>query len=93
MKSYASVDRIEGTFAVCEVEMLDVKESKTIDYSQKETEMIDISLKKVYEHVTDIQEGDILVVEHNGAEVSEVYCKDDGEKQRRIAIIQKIMDK
>ena len=40
MKSYASVDRIEGQFAICEIELVNLEESKSIKYFEKETVMI-----------------------------------------------------
>ena len=93
MRSYASIDRIEGEFAVCEVEMIEVDSSKAEDYSEKETQMIDVSLEKIHSSVGDANEGDILIVEHNGEEVTEVYCKDEEEKQRRIAILRELLGK
>lgn len=91
MKSYASVDRIENEWAVCEVEMIPMEESKVCDFFSKETEMIDISLKQIIDSVGEIQEGDILLIEHDGENASIIYGKDDAEKQRRIALLQKII--
>lgn len=87
MKSYASIDRIEGKFAVCEVEMIEIENSKTEDYCEKETKMMNILLEKITAKVGSVKEGDILVVEHNEEVVNEIYCKDEEEKQRRIAVI------
>jgi len=92
MKSYASIDRIEETFAVCEVEMIEIENSKAEDYCEKETEMINIILEKITARVGNIKEGDILVVEHNGEEITEVYCKDEEEKQRRIAVLKELQE-
>lgn len=36
MKSYASVDRVENEWAVCEVEMIPVEESNVCDFFSKE---------------------------------------------------------
>lgn len=91
MKSYASIDRIEEKLAICEVEIISIYDSKTADYSEKETKMIDISLEKIQASVGSVKEGDILIVEYNGKEVIEVYYKDDEEKQRRIAIIKELL--
>ena len=92
MKSYASIDRIEGKFAVCEVEMIEIENSKPEDYSEKETEMINIILEKITASIGNVQEGDILVVEHNGEEVKEIYYKDEEEKQRRIAVLKELQE-
>ena len=92
MKSYASIDRIEGKFAVCEVEMIEIENSKPEDYCEKETKMMNILLEKITTSIGNIDEGDILVVEHNEEEVTEVYCKDEEEKQRRIAVLKKLLE-
>lgn len=91
MKSYASIDRIEGKFAVCEIEMIEIENSKPEDYLEKETKMMNVLLGKITAKVDNVKEGDILVVEHDGKEVTEVYCKDEQEKQRRIAILKRIL--
>lgn len=92
MKSYASIDRIEETFAVCEVEMIEIENSKPEDYSEKETEMINIILEKITARVGNIKEGDILVVEHDREEIKEIYYKDEEEKQRRIAVLKELQE-
>lgn len=91
MKSYASIDRIEEKFAVCELEMIEIENSRPEDYCEKETKMLNIQLEKITANVESIKEGDVLVVEHNGEEVTEVYCKDEEEKQRRVAIITELL--
>ena len=42
MISYLTVDRVEGNCAVCELELIDVENSKNIEYKDRETQMIDI---------------------------------------------------
>ena len=74
MKSYASIDRIEGQFAVCEVELIPIEESKPEDFVIKECEMMDVSLRKIPFFIRKVKEGDILVVEHDGQNVTYVYC-------------------
>lgn len=91
MKSYASIDRIEGNFAVCEVEMLELENSKNVSNFDKETKMMDIPMEKFPNDMGEVKEGDILVVEHNDEEVTEVYDKDEKEKQRRIKAIQEML--
>lgn len=96
MKSYASIDRIEGKFAVCEVEMLGIEDSKPTDFN-KETKMMDVLLKenwftKIWFNLGKLKEGDIIVVEHNGESVTKICNKDEAEKQRRIDVLQAIME-
>ena len=93
MKSYASVDRIEENFVVCEVEEIEVKNSRTADYFQKETTMMSVLLETVEKNLGDIQEGDIIVIEHDGKNITDVYYKDEAEKQRRISILKQILGK
>ena len=38
--------------------------------------------------VTDLNEGDILIVDHDGEEIKFIYCKDDNEKKRRVALLE-----
>ena len=87
MKSFASVDRIEGEFAVLEVEIIEVEESDSVDYFDKDTEMMDFPVEKIIDAVGTVQEGDILVVEHDGNEIIEVLYQDKEEKNARTDIL------
>ena len=91
MKSYASIDRIEGDFAVCEVEMIPIEESKTADFASKETEMMDVQVINIRNVVGDFSEGDVLVVEHDENEITEIWSKDEEEKQRRVELLEKMI--
>ena len=91
MKSYSVIDRIERNFAVCEVELVSVEESLNLDISEKETLMMDIELDVITQICGNIQEGDIIIVEHNSNCVYNVYEKDEEEKQRRIQLLEKII--
>lgn len=87
MKSYASIDRIEGDIAVCEVEMISYRNSKPEDFFDKETTMIDIPMDEITKVVGDVKEGDILIIRHQNETFVEVLRKDDEEKQRRINLL------
>lgn len=91
MKSYASIDRIEGDFAVCEVEMIPIEESKTVDFANKETEMMDVQAINIQNAIGDFSEGDVLIVEHDENEITEVWSKDEEEKQRRVELLEKMI--
>lgn len=67
-------------------------QSKTTDFFNKETKMMDVLFEKIHEAIENVEEGDILVVEHDGENVIYTYYKDDSEKQRRIEILQAIME-
>ena len=92
MRSYVSIDRIEGKFAVCEVELCSIEESRPDDYS-KDTIMIDVCLQDINYQVKEVNEGDILIVEHDDENITFIYGKDDDEKNRRIEILKRIMKK
>lgn len=87
MLSYASIDRIEGNIAVCEVELVDIYETQNYDSVEKETEMIDIPLETINSLIGTVEEGDILIVEYDMDRVVWIYAKDNIEKIRREEII------
>lgn len=91
MKSYASVDRIEGKFAVCEVELLTVEQSNSEEFATYETAIIDVLLQEIPADFGEVNERDILIVEHDGENVTAVYCKDEEEKARRIKLLKELM--
>lgn len=93
MKSYASIDRIEGKFAVCEIEMVPVEESANFTSFEKETEMVELLVDSITEECGEVIEGDIIIIEHDDdANVTAVYEKDEAEKQRRIKLLEEIMN-
>lgn len=90
MKSFASIDRIEGDYAVCEVELLEMIYSIPEYSIYKKTEMIDVPTRDIQSEVGTVREGDILVVEHDGMNVSIIYGRDEEEKARREEIVERI---
>lgn len=88
MRSYAAVDRMEGKFAICELELEEVEASRPEDYFTKETKMVDIPLEAIPD---EISEGDILIVEHDKESVTQIFGKDDEEKQRRVQLLEQLM--
>ena len=92
MKSYACIDRVEGDFAVCEVELVDTENSKNIELGDRETKIMDAKMENIILDVgQEVHEGDIIVVEHNGIDVIFVYCVDEGEKKRRIEYLNQVL--
>ena len=90
MISYAYIDRIEGKFAVCEVELLPFEESKPEDFKSKETVMMDVELYKFPLFNGSANEGDIWVVKHDTQNVQFAYYKDEDEMARRVEIRKQI---
>ena len=90
MTSFASIDRIEGEILVLEVEMLPFEESKPEDFASKDTVMLDITRQQIPTDVGEVNEGDILVIEHNGETVSFIYYKDEEERARRIELLREM---
>ena len=90
MTSFASIDRIEGETVVVEVELLPFEESHANYFDDKETVMMDVALQQIPSDFGEVNEGDILVVEHDGQSVSLVYYKDDEEKARRVELLKRM---
>lgn len=88
MTSYASIDRIEGNWAICEVELLPFGESRPEDFAIKDTAMIDVLLDQFSDNV---EEGDIFVVEHDCKNVTCICHKDENEKFRRLELLKSII--
>ena len=91
MRSYASVDRIEGEYTVLEVELLDTETSIITSFRDKETVIVDILTDTIMSVIGEFDEGDIIVLEHEGEIINTFYEKDEGEKQRRIEILNAMM--
>ena len=87
MKSYASIEEIEGEFARCELEMISLENSKVSDFFDKETCMTDIPVYMIVPVVPTFRQGDVIVVNHELGKVSSVCYKDDFEKERRTKLI------
>lgn len=87
MISYASIDRIEGNIAVCEVELVDIYESLKIDFDKKETITVDIPMYFIEALIGKVEEGDILIVDNKENGICWIYGKDNVEKQRRADLI------
>ena len=90
MTSYLCIDRIEGKYAVCEVELIPFKESKPEEYATKPTTMMDFPLQEIPIDVMGVKEGDILVVEHDCNQITFIYYKDEEEKARRQEVLKTI---
>ena len=91
MKSYAAIDRIEGNYAVCEVELIETETSNSENYYEHEVKMVEFPVTLMEETGEIITENDILIVEHEDGCVSKVYGKSVEEKQRRETVYDQIM--
>ena len=90
MTSYANVDRIVDDFITCEVELIQVEDSKPENFATKPTKMMDIPLEDVPHSIGNVSEGDIFVVEHNKETIAKIWFKDPREKARRLEILRKM---
>ena len=86
MRSYLSVDRIENDYAVCELELIDIETSKQTDPWDRETQMVDIPIQ----FLNDVNEGDILQVEHYREVIERIIGIDMEEKRRRVEILARL---
>lgn len=91
MKSYASIEEFDGNYVRLEVEMMDIEDSNTTEFGERETRMLDVKLDKFPCDEEELGEGDIVVVEHDGEIISKIYGKDEEERQRRIDKINSIL--
>ena len=93
MRVFSSVDRIEGKYAVCEVNVfiLEDDELQLIEHEITDRPMVDVPLQEIPEEVGKVNEGDILVVEYDGEKITKVYSKDEEEKARRLKFLKEVM--
>ena len=87
MKSYMTIDRLEGKFAACEVEFISVEQSREVEYWDRDMEIIDVPINMLEEP----KEGDVFVVEHEKETLYRIYGKDNEEKRRKIEALKAIM--
>lgn len=93
MESFASIDRIEGNFVVLEVELVRAQERAEYDFlDDDQTVFVDVP-KSMTAKLGEIREGDILLVTHQDEIISNIFCKDDVEKRKRVAKLEEIMSK
>ena len=93
MKSYASVDRIEGKYLVCEVELISVEDRNREEYIPYDTTSMDIPLQEIPTSMGNVRDGDILIIEHDGENMISICCKDENEKARRLELLREsLMD-
>lgn len=85
MRSFAPVDRVvDEAIIVCKVELYTLEENITIPFGRKKTKTMYIKVNEVPEDVGTVCQGDVLVVEQDGEQITQVMYKDETEKQRRI---------
>ena len=85
MTSFAPVYSIvDVAIIVCKVELYTLDENITIPFGRKKTKTMYIEVNEVPEEVGTVCQGDVLVVEQDGEQITQVLYKDENEKQRRI---------
>lgn len=82
MVSYASLDRLEGDYAVFEVEKLSIIDSKIGDFS-KECFMADIPVTKFIDNKISLLTGNVYSVEHDGENITKLLRLEKEETKRR----------
>lgn len=83
MISYLSVDRIEGPYAVCEVENISVEDSKQENFDI-ECFMCDIEREMFFIKGYCPEQGEVYTVSHEGENIKEILCIARNEARRRI---------
>lgn len=87
MKSFLTIDRIKGKFAICELECVSVEQSRELEYWNRSTEMVDIPVIMLDNPCP----GDVFVVEHEKETLYRIYGKNNQEKQKRMEALKGIM--
>lgn len=87
MLSYMSLERIEGDYAVCEVEQIPTTDARTDDFCCISCFRVDIPISTFHNMGIPVEVGGIYTVYHNGESVDEIHSIDHAEKARRIRII------
>lgn len=87
--SYASLERFEGNYAVCEVEQCSVFESVVGDTTKK-TYMADVPVKLFIDRNISMKVGGVYSVLHDGVNVKKVVRAEEYERERRILWMQSL---
>lgn len=88
MLSYLTIDRVEGDFAVCEVEQIPCIDARVDDFICISCFMADVPKAMFTSKGLQIKEGNVYTALHNGETVDEVCTIDDAEKKRRIRALE-----
>ena len=93
MESFASVDRIEGNYIILEVELIRAQGRDEDSFLDDDlTVMVDVPVSMTAK-LGNIHEGDVLLVTQEDGIISNIVCKDDVEKRRRLSRLSEIMSK
>lgn len=80
--SYASLERVEGDYAVCEVEQLSVLDSQIGDFN-KQCYMVNIPIEMFVNSGVSMLVGKVYSVVHDGPEVFKIIRIEKEETKRR----------
>lgn len=92
MKSYASLERFENNFAVLELELETIEESKKKKASEKRTRMVNVPITIFPDSNEVFSEGDIVIIEHECGFIMSVLGRDDDEREKRVERLRKIKE-
>lgn len=92
IESYAAIDRVEGKYAVLEIESCSIAHNSSIPFTKRDTFMADVLTSTITDAIGPIYEGDVIVVTHNNTEssVHAVRLAED-ERDRRINFLKKLL--
>jgi len=85
-----SIDRVEGDYAVCEVENVPTSEAKAGEFWCKPCFMADVPKTMFTFKGLPVEEGQVYTVLHNSETVDEVCAIDVNERKRRLEIIENL---
>lgn len=90
MTSFASRCQEENGIVTLDVEVVDTCMSACLDFFDRESTTMYISLEELTKAVGETVEGDVLIVEHNDTSILSICGKDESEKQRRVKFLQSL---
>ncbi len=95
IRSYATIERFEeGEIAVLETELIPMDSSNSDDFYNDETHprtMLMVATEFIEAALGEVEECDVIVVEHDGECIYSIISKANEEKVRREAIYDEIM--
>ena len=90
MQSFASINGLDGLFAICDVELVGLEKGRTASFVTNSTKSMSFPVTKF---PVPPAKGDIFIVNHDGEKITSVLCRDDFETQRRRGIIGKLISR
>ena len=90
MVSFMAIDRLERSWAVCEVEKVPMDAVRSANSIDVDCFMTDVDLEMFVNRCLPVFPGNVYSVVHVDGKVIEILKLEDGERQRRLNILRKM---